>query len=73
MFHDCQYSRILLLDEFTANLDPKTAQELEDNILNRRETTVITVTHQRDEEKLKKYDCVVMLKDGKLEECSQGR
>lgn len=66
-------SRILLLDEFTANLDPKTAQELEDNILNRRDTTVITVTHQRDEEKLKKYDCVVMLKDGKLEECSQGR
>ena len=61
-------SRILLLDEFTANLDPETARELEDNVLSQKDKTVITVTHQRDAEKLKKYDCVVMLKNGKLEE-----
>ena len=61
-------SRVLLLDEFTANLDPGTAQELEDNILSQKDRTVITVTHQRDAEKLKKYDRIIMLKDGKLKE-----
>lgn len=59
-------NRILLLDEFTANLDPETARELEDNILSMQDKTVITVTHQRDQEKLAKYDYVVMLKEGKI-------
>lgn len=60
-------SRVLLLDEFTANLDPGIAKELEDGILGMEDKTVITVTHQRDKEKLEKYDRVLMLKDGKIE------
>ncbi len=62
-------SQVLLLDEFTANLDPDIAQELEDNILKRKDKTIITVTHQQTKEKLEKYDQVIVLKDGKLEEC----
>lgn len=61
-------SKLLLLDEFTANLDKKTAQELEADILNMKDRTIITVTHQTDEEKLKQYDYVVTLKKGKLAE-----
>ncbi len=60
-------SRILLLDEFTANLDPGIAKELEDGILGMEGKTVITVTHQRDREKLEKYDHVLMLRNGKIE------
>ena len=61
-------SQILLLDEFTANLDPAIADELEDNILKRKDKTIITVTHQQTKEKLEKYDRVIVLKDGKLAE-----
>ncbi len=60
-------SPVLLLDEFTANLDPAIARELEDNILKRKDKTIITVTHEQTKEKLGKYDEVVVLKDGKLE------
>lgn len=60
-------SQVLLLDEFTTNLDPAIAQELEDHILKGKDKTIITVTHQQTEEKLRKYDQVVVLKDGKLE------
>ncbi len=61
-------SQILLLDEFTANLDLAIADELEDNILKRKDKTIITVTHQQTKEKLEKYDRVIVLKDGKLAE-----
>lgn len=63
-------SQVLLLDEFTANLDPVIAQELEDNILKRKDKTIITVTHQQTKEKLEKYDQVIVLKDGKLVEAA---
>ncbi len=59
-------SQVLLLDEFTANLDPVIAQELEDNILKRKDKTIITVTHQQTKEKLEKYDEVLVLGEGKL-------
>ncbi len=59
-------SQVLLLDEFTANLDPVIAQELEDNILRRKDKMIITVTHQHTKEKLEKYDEVLVLREGKL-------
>ncbi len=56
-------SRILLLDEFTANLDEKTALEVEERVLELEDCLVIAVTHRGKAEILKKYDRVVMLGD----------
>lgn len=61
-------ARVLLLDEFTANLDQETARELEDYILSMTNRTIITVTHRRDAEMLRKYDRVYVLRNGRLEE-----
>ena len=54
-------SRILLLDEFTANLDEQTALEVEERVLGLKDCLVIAVTHRARSEVMKKYDQVVTL------------
>lgn len=56
---------ILLLDEFTANLDEQTASELEENVLSQNKT-ILAVTHRMQEEVLSKYDCVLKMQGGKV-------
>ena len=56
-------SRILLLDEFTANMDEKTALEVEERVLGLADCLVIAVTHREKAEIVKKYDQVVMFGD----------
>lgn len=50
---------VLLLDEPLANLDPDTAQRIEDLLLSIRDKTMIVVSHQFTESKLKQFDRVV--------------
>lgn len=54
-------SRILLLDEFTANLDEQTALEVEERVLGLKDCLVIAVTHRARSEVMKKYDQVLTL------------
>ena len=58
---------LLIYDEPTSNLDPTTAKEIE-NILLKENKTCIMITHKLDEELLNKFDEILVLKDGFLEE-----
>ena len=59
---------ILLLDEATSALDNITANEIEEMVLNMKGTTVISVTHRLNEERLKGYDKIFVIRDGKVME-----
>ena len=50
---------VLLLDEPLANLDPDTAQRIEDLLLSIPDKTMIVVSHQFTESKLPRFDRVV--------------
>lgn len=61
-------SQVLLVDEATAALDAQTAFQVSSAILDLEELTRIVVTHALDEILLKRYDCVLALKNGKIAE-----
>jgi ABC-type multidrug transport system fused ATPase/permease subunit len=52
---------VLLLDEPLANLDPETAQRIEDLLLSIRARTMIVVSHQFTESKLARFDRITDL------------
>ena len=54
-------TEVLLLDEPLANLDPETAQRIEDLLLSIRDRTMIVVSHQFTETKLARFDQVTNL------------
>lgn len=60
---------IMLLDEATSALDNATANSIENTILDIRDITRIIVTHKLNEIILKKYDKIIMMKNGKIVEC----
>ena len=61
-------SRVLLVDEATAALDAQTAFQVSNAILDLTDLTRIVVTHSLDENLLKRYDCVLTLKNGSITE-----
>lgn len=61
-------SGILLVDEATAALDAQTAFQISDAILNLDDLTRIVVTHALEETLLKRYDCILTLKNGRIAE-----
>lgn len=61
-------SSVLLVDEATAALDTKTAWQISDAILGLKNMTRIVVTHSLEERLLKRYDCVIALKNGEIAE-----
>ena len=61
-------SQVLLVDEATAALDPQTAFQVSNAILDLKDLTRIVVTHALDEALLKRYDCVLTLKNGTITE-----
>ena len=61
-------SQVLLVDEATAALDPQTAFQVSNAILDLQSLTRIVVTHALDEALLKRYDCVLTLKNGTITE-----
>ncbi len=60
-----QNKPILLLDEFRSSIDELTANRIEDRIL-KLDKLVINVTHQIDGDYLRKYDEIIIFKDGKI-------
>lgn len=61
-------SQVLLVDEATAALDAKTAFQVSSAILDLRGLTRIVVTHALDETLLRRYDCILALKNGTIAE-----
>ena len=61
-------SSVLLADEATAALDAQTAWQVSNDILDLDGITRIIVTHSLEEGLLKRYDGILVLKEGKVEE-----
>lgn len=59
---------VLLVDEATAALDTSTAFSVTNSILDISGLTRIIVTHRLEEALLKKYDQILVLRNGKVEE-----
>ncbi len=62
---------VLLVDEATAALDARTAYHVSDSILNLKDLTRIVVTHSLDESLLRRYDSILVLKNGRIEEAGK--
>ena len=61
-------SSILLADEVTSALDAQTSHEVINEILELKDMTRIVVTHDLDEDVLRRYDEILVMKDGRIEE-----
>ncbi|MGN0295546.1 MAG: ABC transporter ATP-binding protein [Lachnospiraceae bacterium] len=61
-------SSVLLADEATAALDAQTAHQVTSDILDLNGITRIVVTHALEESLLRRYDGIIVLKDGRIEE-----
>lgn len=59
---------VLMADEATASLDRETASRVTEAILNQKELTRIVVTHTLDAPILRRYDCILVLKHGRITE-----
>lgn len=58
----------MILDEATSSLDNENAYKIESSILNQEGLTALVVTHHLRKELLEKYDCILVMKEGKLVE-----
>lgn len=61
-------STVLLADEITSALDSRTARQVSNDILDLEGILRIVVTHSLEKALLKRYDGILVLKNGKLEE-----
>ena len=61
-------SQIMLLDEMTSALDNETSNTVTLNVLNLKDITKIMITHKLDEKVLSKFDQIIVIKDGKINE-----
>ncbi|MCR5274365.1 MAG: ABC transporter ATP-binding protein/permease [Clostridiales bacterium] len=61
-------SSVLLADEITAALDAQTSHRVTSDILDLTGITRIVVTHDLEESLLKRYDRILVMKDGRLQE-----
>ncbi len=61
-------AQVLLVDEATAALDTQTAAQVVNAILDLEGITSIVVTHALEESQLRRYDCILTLKNGHLTE-----
>ena len=61
-------SSVLLADEATAALDAQTAHQVTSDLLDLTGVTRIIVTHGLEESLLRRYDGILVLKDGRIAE-----
>lgn len=62
-------SSVLLADEVTAALDAQTAHQVTEDILDLTGMTRIVITHMLEEALLRRYDGILAIKNGTMEEC----
>lgn len=63
-----KHASVLLADEATAALDAQTAHQFTDDILSLSGVTRIVVTHTLEQAALRRYDGILVLKDGRIAE-----
>ena len=61
-------SSLLLADEITAALDSRTAHKVSSDILDLDGVTRIVVTHSLEENLMKRYDKILVMRNGHIEE-----
>lgn len=61
-------SQVLLADEVTSSLDPETADSVTGAILDIDGLTRLVVTHRLDEKVLKRFDGIVVMRNGRVAE-----
>lgn len=61
-------SSVLVADEITAALDSQTAHKVSSDILDLNGITRIVVTHSLEESLMRRYDRILVMKDGRIEE-----
>ena len=59
-------SKIILLDEVTSALDNEVSNTITNNLLNLNDLTKIMITHKLEENILKRFDSIIIMKDGKI-------
>lgn len=59
---------VLIADEVTAALDAETAVHVMDEILRMRQMTKIVVSHKMNQRLLRRYDRIIVMKNGKVRE-----
>lgn len=62
------HPQFMIFDEIAASLDNQTAMEVENSILALQNVGVLMITHRIYEENLRKYDKILVLKDGVISE-----
>lgn len=65
-----QNKPILILDEGTSAIDMQTAYDIEQNLLSIDYLTLITITHNLQGENLKRYDRIIYMDSGMIDETS---
>lgn len=63
-----KHASVLLADEATAALDAQTVHQVTDDILSLSGVTRIVVTHTLEQAALRRYDGILVLKDGRIAE-----
>ncbi|WP_042202242.1 ABC transporter ATP-binding protein [Paenibacillus camerounensis] len=64
---------ILILDEATSAVDNRAAHEIESSLLAMPDLTLITITHNINEELLEQYDEILYMEDGRIAEAGSYR
>lgn len=59
---------VLILDEATSGLDNRNAYQIEDIVLKKENLTALVITHKLSEELLKRYDSILAVRNGVIEE-----
>mgnify|MGYP002667794033 CR=1 FL=1 len=59
-------TEVMLVDEATASLDPQTASQINQVLLEKEGLTLIAITHRTNQELLEAYDEVLVLEQGEL-------
>ena len=63
-----KHASVLLADEATAALDAQTSHQVTDDVLSLSGVTRIVVTHTLEQAALRRYDGILVLKDGRIAE-----
>lgn len=59
---------ILVLDEGTSAIDTQTAYDIENRLLSIKDLTLITITHNLLEDNLRRYDSIIYMEDGVIDQ-----
>ena len=63
-----QNKSVLILDEGASAMEQKSSYELEQQLLGKSDLTLLVITHKISEKNLKRFDEIIVINDGTIEE-----